>query len=95
MRVPAILLAIILIAGSLVACNQPKTGKVVGVQVSLGLGDANSDSKIGGTVTVELDNGKEIKASCPIELAPVVLSGKRVTVKPEKGGGWKITGLAE
>jgi hypothetical protein len=91
-----LILVIIIFAG----CSPNKVGKLVGVQVSIGLSDMMSgvidNASYGGVVVVELDDGKTVDAVWDLKLGDEVTGGMKLEIAPtEDKNYWKVVKIIE
>lgn len=95
-----IVLLIILIASLLAGCSPNKTGKLVGVEFSMGLSDFDDgvidEASFGGIVIVELDNGEEVKAVWDKSFGDEVSGGMVLEIAPTDDPDiWKVVRIVE
>jgi hypothetical protein len=96
MRKLLIISILVLVCVWVTGCGSPnKTGKLVGVQTSFGLGDA-LDGRIdkqdfGGVVYVKLDDGTEVKAIWHKRLGTDFIGGMELEIAPtEDPDYWEV-----
>jgi hypothetical protein len=72
--------------------SNTKTGKVEGFAVSIPLGGTTATYR--GTITVKLDDGTSVDATCAAAIANDLKGGEEVTIKETASGGWEVIGPA-
>jgi len=70
--------------------SNTKTGKVEGEAISIPLG--GGDPTYLGRITVKLDDGTSVDATCDVSIARVLKGGEEVKVKKTNSGGWEVVG---
>ena len=83
------------VAGLISGCGSSKTGKLVGLQASVGLNDLMDGvidkQEFGGVVIVELKNGTQVKAIWDNALGSDFVGGMELEIKPTKDPKyWKV-----
>ena len=88
-------LLILLMASLIAGCSSNKVGKLVGVEVNMGLSDildgVVDEANFGGIVIVELDDGTRVKAIWDKSLGDEVTGGMELEIAPtDDPDFWKV-----
>ena len=93
-------LLFILITSLVAGCSSNKVGKLVGVEVTMGLNDIADGvidkANFGGIVIVELDDGTKVKAIWDKSLGDEVTGGMKLEIAPtDDPDFWKVIKIVE
>jgi len=70
-----------------------KMGKVESFDISIPLGGGNATYQ--GKITVKLDDGTSVDATCAAAIADNLKGGEEVEIKKTASGGWEVIGPAK
>lgn len=95
-----VILLFVLIASLIAGCSTNKVGKLVGVEVTMGLSDIADGvidkANFGGIVIVELDDGTKVKAIWDKSLGDQVTGGMKLEIAPtDDPDFWKVIKIVE
>jgi hypothetical protein len=95
-----IILLFALIASLVCGCSTNKVGKLVGVEVTMGLSDivdgVIDKADFGGIVIVELDDGTKVKAIWDKSLGDQVTGGMKLEIAPtDDPDFWRVIRIVE
>jgi len=95
-----IVFILVLVACLVAGCSSSKVGKLVGVEVTMGLSDIADGvidkANFGGIVIVELDDGTKVKAIWDKSFGDQVTGGMKLEIAPtDDPDFWKVIKIVE